>query len=55
MGLVIYEKIGECSYCDKPAEILFIKHGFSLNWRLLCKKCAKMHSRVRDDVNANHI
>jgi len=55
MSLEIQHEIGDCSYCDEPAEILFIRKGFfSTSWRFFCKKCAKAHSRVRDDINANH-
>lgn len=50
-----YEQIGECQYCNKPAEVFFIRHTFvSLVWRFLCKECAKQHNRIRDDINANH-
>jgi len=55
MGFRDYRQIGSCAYCKNKATQVFIRKVFlTINFRFLCDDCAEYHSRISDDIRANH-
>ena len=46
------QEIGKCEFCSNKAEILWIKNipMFGCRWKLLCKNCSMMFSKIRNDA-----
>jgi hypothetical protein len=51
----IFMELGECELCKNKADgVYIITSWFSFNVRTYCKSCAKLFSRIRNDIKANH-
>lgn len=51
MNYETYESFdGDCVLCEKKAEVIYIEiQRREVKFRKLCKKCARIHSRVKKD------